>query len=224
MDAANIFERPIRLVASWIEGEEADVEARPVVFLVDDEETVLVALSRMLQRAGYEVRAWTSPLEFLRDHDSSAAGCLVCDLVMPAMSGLELQQKLSSAPLPRPIIFITGQGDVRTTVQAMKAGAVTFLSKPVTRVELVAAVEEAARRDAAARAVEHARSSVSRRLQTLTRREREVMDLVTTGLRNKQIAAKLGIAEKTIKAHRGRMMRKMRVSSVAALVKLLASR
>ncbi len=198
------------------------MDIKPVVFLVDDEDSILQAFRRELEPEGYEVRSWTSPIEFLAAHDAQAVGCLVCDLVMPAMSGFELQRALAARGATRPIVFITGRGDIRTAVQAMVGGAVTFIPKPVTRAELVAAVQEAIRRDVAARTLQREQSSIERRLAALTRRERQVMTLLTTGLRNKQIAAELRIAEKTVKVHRGKLMRKMQVSSVATLMTLLS--
>ena len=198
------------------------MDARPVVYLVDDDESVLVALTRVLRLDGYEVRSRTSAREFLADHDPEVVGCLVCDLVMPAMNGLELQRELEIRGLYRSIVFLTGQGDLRSAVKGMKAGAVTFLSKPVTHQELLSAIREAVHQDRATRERERERMAVEQRLLTLTPRERQVLELVAAGLLNKQIAAKLGIAEKTIKIHRGRVMGKMRVSSVAALVGLLA--
>src|SRR5262249_21220022 len=149
--------------------------------------------------------------EFLEAHDADAPGCLVTDLRMPEMSGLELQRALLDRGSKRAIVFITGQADIPTTVQAMKAGAVSFLSKPVRRAELVAALEEAILRDAEGRCSHRQRQDVERRLASLTPRERQVLDLVATGMLNKQIAAELGAAEKTIKVHRGRIMEKMQV-------------
>jgi FixJ family two-component response regulator len=138
------------------------------------------------------------------------------------MSGLELQRALLARGFDRAIVFVTGQGDIPTTVQAMKAGAVSFLSKPVQRAELVAAVREALARDAAGRAQHRERKDLVRRLASLTPRERQVLELVATGMLNKQIAAELGAAEKTIKVHRGRIMEKMQVRTATALVGLLS--
>jgi len=194
----------------------------PLVFLLDDEEAVVVALGRMLQASGFSVRAWTSASEFLSADDPEVPGCLVTDVRMPGMSGLELQRALNGRVIDRSIVFITGQGDIATTVEAMKAGAVTFLSKPVRRAELVAAVQEAIAKDATARAQRRELREISRRLASLTPREREVLDLVATGMLNKQIAAELGAAEKTIKVHRGRIMDKMQVRTATALVGLLS--
>jgi FixJ family two-component response regulator len=197
-------------------------ESPPTVSLLDDEETVVASLARVLQGAGFATCTWTSAAKYLSDHDSQAPGCLVTDLRMPGMSGIELQRALLARGIDRSIIFITGRGDIETTVLAMKAGAVTFLSKPVPRKELVAAVEEAILKDAAIRLQQREHQSVSQRLASLTPRERQVLDLVAKGLLNKQIAATLGAAEKTIKVHRGRVMEKMRVRSATALVDLLS--
>jgi FixJ family two-component response regulator len=197
-------------------------ELHPVVFLLDDEQAVVVALGRMLQASGFAIRTWTSATEFFAAHDPEVPGCLVTDLRMPGMSGLELQHALQARGIDRSIVFITAQGDIATTVQAMKAGAVTFLPKPVRRAELVAAVEEAIAKDAAVRARHRELHEISRRLASLTPREREVLDLVATGMLNKQIAAELGAAEKTIKVHRGRIMDKMQVRTATALVGLLS--
>jgi FixJ family two-component response regulator len=197
-------------------------EPNPIVFLLDDEQAVVVALARMLQSCGFTVSAYTSASEFLAAHDAQTPGCLVADVRMPGMNGLELQRTLLARGIDRAIVFVTGQGDIPTTVQAMKAGAVTFLSKPVQRAELVAAVREAFVRDAVGRAQHREREDFVRRLARLTPRERQVLDLVATGLLNKQIAAELGAAEKTIKVHRGRIMEKMQVRTATALVGLLS--
>jgi len=193
----------------------------PVVFLLDDDESIVVALGRMLQADGFAFRAWTSAKEFLETHDPESAGCLVTDVRMPGMSGLELQRALLERNSERPIVFVTGHGDIPTTVQAMRAGAVSFLSKPISRAELVAAVREAIAKDAEARARRRERQDIARRLASLTPREHQVLDLIATGMLNKQIAAELGAAEKTIKVHRGRIMEKMQVRTAAALVGLL---
>jgi FixJ family two-component response regulator len=198
------------------------LEQQPTIFLLDDEEMVVVALGRMLQAEGFVTRGWTSAAEFLAAHDADTPGCLVADVRMPGMSGLDLQSALLARGIDRSIVFITGQGDIPTTVQAMKAGAVTFLSKPVQRAELVAAVREALAKDAAARVQHRERHHISQCLASLTPRERQVLDLVAKGLLNKQIAAALGAAEKTIKVHRGRVMEKMHVRTAVALVGVLS--
>ena len=197
-------------------------EPEPMVFLLDDEPCVVTALGRLLQASGFATRGFTSVDAFLASHDPQTPGCLVTDMRMPGMSGLELQATLAARGCPRSIVFVTGQGDIRTTVQAMKAGAVTFLSKPVQRQELVAAVEEALSRDASGRLHQREELEVARRLATLTPRERQVLELVATGRLNKQIAVELGAAEKTVKVHRGRIMEKMQVRTAAGLVSLLA--
>jgi FixJ family two-component response regulator len=196
-------------------------ECLPVVFLLDDDPSVLVALGRILQAHDFSIRACASATEFLEAHDARTPGCLVTDLCMPGKNGLEVQRALLARGIDRPIIFITGHGDIRTTVQGMRAGAVTFLSKPVSAAELVAAVREAITKDAAIRVRRGEQTEIGARLARLTRRERQVLCLLTTGLLNKQIAAMLGSAEKTIKVHRGRLMRKMRVRTAAALMGLL---
>ncbi len=195
---------------------------QPIVHILDDDQPIVVALGRMLQGEGFEIRQWTSAFEFLSSHDAEVPGCLVTDVMMPQMSGLELQRALLASGSDRPIVFITGQGDIPMSVQAMKAGAVSFLSKPVRRADLVAAVHEAIGKDQAIRTLQNERRSIRERLESLTPRERQVLDLVTTGMLNKQIAAELGAAEKTIKVHRGRVMGKMQVRSAAALVNLLS--
>jgi len=197
-------------------------EARSTVFLLDDDEAVVVALGRVLRASGYSVSPWTSAAEFLVAHDPGIPGCLVADVRMPTMSGLALQHALAARGIERPIVFITAQADIPTTVQAMKAGAVTFLPKPVQRLELLTAVAEAIARDASQRVQHQERLEVSRRLASLTPRELQVLDLVATGLLNKQIAAELGAAEKTIKVHRSRIMQKMNVRTATALVGLLS--
>jgi RNA polymerase sigma factor (sigma-70 family) len=197
-------------------------EASPVVFLLDDDESVVRALSRMLQAEGFTTGCCTSATDYLANHAADTTGCLIADVRMPEMDGLELQRALRARGNDRPIIFITGQGDIPTTVQAMKAGAVTFLSKPVQRVDLVAAVNEALARDAVNRVHEREQQDLRRRLTSLTPRERQVLDLVASGMLNKQIAAQLGAAEKTIKVHRSRIMEKMQVRTAAALVALLS--
>ena len=196
-------------------------ELSPIVYVLDDEPAVVVALARMLQSSGFTVSPYTSAVELLEAHDAETPGCLVADVRMPGMSGLELQRTLRARGIDRAIVFVTGQGDIPTTVQAMKAGAVTFLSKPVQRAELVAAVREALLRDAVGRAQHREREDLVRRLASLTPRERQVLELVATGMLNKQIAAELGAAEKTIKVHRGRIMEKMQVRTATALVWLL---
>jgi FixJ family two-component response regulator len=191
------------------------------VFLVDDDPSVLTALSRMVRASGYESRGFLSPRDFLREHDPAVPGCVVLDLAMPDVDGLELQQRLAQAGGGRPIIFLSGRADIPASVRAMKAGAIDFLVKPVRRDDLLSAIARAEERDAAARAAADKQKSVNSRLSRLTPRERQVLDHVVLGSLNKQIAATLGTVEKTIKVHRGRMMTKMEVRSVAELVHLV---
>jgi FixJ family two-component response regulator len=198
------------------------MESVPTVFVLDDDESFVRALDRLLRVEGFVTRTWTSAKTFLAEHDPSAPGCLVTDLIMPEMSGLELQRELLAQGCVRPIVFITGRGDMSTAVEGMRAGAVSFLPKPVLRGSLVDALREALSKDAAQRATNSERQRVNDMLRSLTPRERQVLDLVARGLLNKQIAGALGTAEKTIKVHRGRLMHKMHVKSAAALVQLLA--
>ena len=192
-----------------------------MLYIVDDDPDVRRALARLLRAAGYTTRSFGSAIEFLASGEAPlSAGCIILDLAMPGLNGLELQECLIEYGCHRPIIFLTGNGDISKTVRAMKAGAVNFLTKPVDDRELLAAVEEALRVDAVERAAWSTRHSVSERLGTLTRRERQVFEQVVAGRLNKQIAAELGIVEKTIKVHRARVMRKMNAGSIVELVQL----
>jgi FixJ family two-component response regulator len=190
------------------------------VFIVDDAQEVRMALSRLLTAAGFAVRAFESAGRFLDEHDPEAPGCLLLDVCMPGLSGLELQRTLVGSPFARPIVFLTGQGDIPSSVLAMKAGAVDFLTKPIEDTRLLAAIEDALRRDATQRQERAIRYMIQQRFRRLTPRERQVMALVIRGRLNKQIAADLGTGEKTIKVHRARVMSKLVVRSVAELVQL----
>jgi len=190
------------------------------VFLVDDDPGVLRALTRLLRASGREVRAFASQQEFLGQHDPDAPGCLVLDVAMPERSGLELQRDLAASGAERAVVFITGHGDIPTSVQAMKAGAVDFLTKPFNDVELLAAVQAAIDRDALMRRHRAEREEIARKLATLTLRERQVLEHVVAGQLNKHIAASLGTVEKTIKVHRGRIMQKMGAASLVELVRM----
>jgi FixJ family two-component response regulator len=195
-------------------------EAGFTTFLVDDDPGVLKAITRLLNAAGYRTKSFSSPQEFLSAHDPSIPGCAIIDLVMSELDGLHLQQALLETGSERPIIFLSGKGDVSTSVSAMKAGAVDFLTKPVKREALFSAVVRAAKVDALSRLKRDESKSIGDRLATLTHREREVLEYVIAGRLNKQIAASLGTVEKTVKVHRGRMMSKLGVKSVADLVRL----
>jgi FixJ family two-component response regulator len=190
------------------------------VFIVDDAREVRVGLSRLLSAAGYQARAFESAESFLQEQDAEAPGCLLLDVCMPDLNGIELQRALTGSQFPRPIVFLTGMGDVQTSVHAMKEGAVDFLTKPVDDVRLFAAVEMALRRDAEQRLDRSIRNTIQQRLEILTPRELQVMGHVIRGRLNKQIAADLGTGEKTVKVHRARVMSKMMVRSVAELVQL----
>lgn len=190
------------------------------IFLVDDDPGVLKALSRLLRARGYDVQAFSSPQAFLADHDASIPGCAVFDVSMPGLDGLELQQALTADGSQRPIIFLTGKGDIPTSVRAMRAGAIDFLTKPVNDDGLLAAISRAEKDDARVRRANAEQDSINARFAVLTPREREVMTHVIAGRLNKQIAGDLGTVEKTIKVHRGRVMEKLGVRSVADLVRL----
>jgi FixJ family two-component response regulator len=194
--------------------------AAPTVFIVDDTPEVRKSLARVLCAAGYQVRSFESAEGFLAEHHRDAQGCLLLDICMPGLSGLDLQHALLGSPNALPIVFLTGMGDNQTSVEAMKEGAVDFLTKPIDTVRLFAAVEEALRRDGEQRVQIEIRRLIHHRLETLTPREREVMTHVIRGRLNKQIAAELGTGEKTVKVHRARMMSKMLVRSVPELVQL----
>ena len=192
------------------------------ILLVDDEPAVRRSLSRLLRAAGFEAVAFGSPEEFLRDLPPDGAGCAIFDVSMPGLDGLELQRVIASRGISLPIVFLTGRGDIPQSVRAMKEGAVDFLTKPVDGEVLLDAVRQALGRGRTAREARAEIAAIQSRIETLTDREREVLDGVLAGRLNKQIAAGLGISEKTVKVHRGRMMEKMAATSVADLVHLAA--
>jgi len=196
------------------------VDPRFVIFLVDDDPAVLKALTRLLSTSGYEVRAFSSSTEFLARHDPSVPGCAIFDVFVPGLGGIELLAALRADGVERPVIFITGVGDIQMAVQAMKAGAVDVLTKPVKRCELLKAVAVAAAKEARTRDIRRELASINDRMSRLTPREREVLTHVIAGKLNKQIAAALGTVEKTVKLHRGRMMQKLGVRAVADLVRI----
>lgn len=192
---------------------------KATVFVVDDDASVRKALARAIQAAGLNVKTFASAREFLDQGPPEGPGCLVLDVRMPGLSGLDLQTELNSRNIRTPIIFITGHGDIPVTVKAMKGGAVDFLPKPFKASNLLGAIREALKKDERLQASRAETAQVQRRIQTLTPREREVLGLVVKGLLNKQIAAELGAALRTVKVHRGRVMQKMQVQSVADLVR-----
>jgi len=193
---------------------------RGVVVVVDDDAGVRQMISRMVRSVGLRVETYGSVQEFLDLYDPRQAGCLVLDVRMPGQSGLDLQERLAALEVPLPIIFITGHGDIAMGVRAMKRGALDFIEKPFQDQVLLDAIHAALTRATEMHDVAQARDDARQRLATLTPREREVLALVVDGLANKQIAARLGTAEQTIKMHRGRLMRKMGADSLPALVRL----
>jgi FixJ family two-component response regulator len=191
-----------------------------LVFVVDDDHSMRVAVERLLRSSGLEVESFSSARTFLEREPADVACCLVLDVRMPELTGLDLQQALRQSDAGIPIVFITGHGDVPTSVRAMKSGAEDFLQKPFKDQELLDAVHRALERDRGARAERTELAELGERLDSLTPREREVFELVVKGLLNKQIAFELGAAEKTIKVHRGRVMKKMQADSLAHLVRM----
>lgn len=191
-----------------------------MVFLVDDDPLVRDSVADLLGSAGLAVRAFASAGEFLRANRPDVSACLILDIELPDLSGLDLQLELTKAGIEIPIIFITGHGDIPMTVQAMKAGAAEFLTKPFRGQELIQAVRQALARNNELRGFRSELGELRRRLATLTPRERQVLELVAKGLLNKQIAGELGTTDMTIKVHRGRVMRKMRADSLADLVRM----
>jgi len=188
------------------------------VLIVDDDPGMRKALVRLCQSAGLKVKSFASAREFLDAPAPESPACLVLDVRMPGLSGLDLQAELAARDIHTPIVFITGQGDIPTSVRAMKAGAVDFLTKPFKNKDLVAIIRDALGKDVGRQSAQSERNGIQARLDTLTPRERQVFDLVIKGLLNKQIAAELGASEQTIKVHRARVMEKMAVPSVAELV------
>ena len=196
------------------------MRAAATVFIVDDDASVRKSLMRLLEAAGYTVEAFASAREFLDAARAPGPSCLVLDVRMPGITGLDLQKTLAQAVHRIPIVFVTGHGDIPTSVQAMKAGAIDFLTKPYAAKDLLDAIRRALDKDTRDLGREARTRSIHARVETLTPRERQVFALVVTGMLNKQIAAQLGVVEKTVKVHRARVMDKMRAGSVAELVRL----
>ncbi|HTL59128.1 MAG TPA: response regulator transcription factor [Candidatus Limnocylindrales bacterium] len=188
------------------------------VYVVDDDPSMRKAMGRLCHSAGFEVKMFASAREFLDREVPASPACLVLDVHLPGLSGLDLQAELAARHIQTPIVFITGQGDIPTTVRAMRAGAVDFLTKPFRNQDLLTVIRAAISKDQQLQPLQAEREALQRRLATLTPREREVFDHVIKGFLNKQIADDLGASEQTIKVHRGRVMQKMQVSSVAELV------
>jgi FixJ family two-component response regulator len=198
-------------------------EIRPVIFVVDDDPAVCLALRRLIRSVGLDVETFTSAHDFLRTRRTSAPGCLVLDICLPDLSGLNLQEQLAETGIDLPIIFITGHANIPMTVRAMKAGALEFLTKPVNEQDLLDAVQRGIERHRLQLLERAEISKVRARYELLTARERQILALVVKGWLNKQIAAELGRSEKTIKVHRGRVMLKMKAESVPELVRMAAT-
>lgn len=194
--------------------------SEPTVFIIDDDPSALRGLTRLVRAAGKNVEAFASAGDFLASGRIDGPGCIVLDVRMPEMTGPELQAELDKAVYSMPIIFISAHEDVETTAEAMKKGAVDFLTKPVDRDDLLDALRVALAKDVENRAQRTELSAIHEQINTLTPREHEVMTYVITGMLNKQIATELGISEETVKIHRGRVMRKLQIESVTDLVRL----
>ena len=194
----------------------------PAIHIVDDDESFRRAVSRLLQAAGFAVQGYASAGEFLLARSGEKPGCVLLDVQMPGLDGLDLQAALAKQEAPLPVVFLTGHGDIPMSVRAMKTGAVDFLTKPVKREALLRAVEAALARDAGQRVAREKSRHYRECFENLTPREREVFEQVTAGKLNKQIAAEIGAAERTVKAHRANIMEKMQVQSLAELVQIAA--
>ena len=199
---------------------DAAVDERPMVYVVDDDEAIAAGLETLFRSVGLRVRLFSSASALLSSDLDGAPGCLVVDVRLPGLGGLDLQAKLIEAGIDLPIVFMTGYGDIPMTVKAMKAGALEFLPKPFRDQDMLDAVQLALERDRTKRHAERANAQMRASFESLTPREREVMAFVTTGLMNKQIAAEMGLAEITVKLHRGNLMRKMNARSVAELARM----
>jgi FixJ family two-component response regulator len=194
--------------------------ARPIVFVVDDDPDVCVSMKRLIRSLGLEVQTFNSAQDFLRTKRPDAPGCLVLDVRLPDLSGLDLQQELAKTNVDLPVVFVTGHADIPMSVRAMKAGAVEFLTKPFREQDLLEAIQHAIGQHRTSRERRAEISELQQRQDSLTPREREVFPLVASGLLNKQIADKLGASETTVKIHRGQLMRKMKADSLADLVRM----
>jgi FixJ family two-component response regulator len=194
--------------------------AVPTVFIVDDDRSMRQAIQDLVESVGLRAEAYATGQEFLRRQLTSHPSCLLLDVRLPQMSGLDLQRQLAEIGLQIPIIFITAHGDIPMSVRALKSGAVEFLTKPFRDQDLLDAIQQALQRDSAARAQQTEIHALEQRFQSLTLREREVMTLVVSGMLNKQIASELGASEATVKIHRGHVMEKMQAGSIVELVRM----
>lgn len=195
-------------------------EEKPLVFVIDDDASVREAIADLLRSVGLGVEAFASTQEFLESERPDAPGCIVLDVRLPGPSGLEFQRTLSKSNIHLPIIFISGHADIPMSVRAMKSGAIEFLIKPLPEQELLDAIQTGIERDRARRRQAQAVAELQERFNSLTPREREVLSLVITGRRNKQIAAQAKLSEMTVKVHRSQIMRKMRAKSLVDLVRM----
>jgi FixJ family two-component response regulator len=198
-------------------------DSRAVIAIVDDDPSVREGLESLIRSAGWRAETFGSAQEFLARAGSEAPSCLILDLQLPGLSGLDLQKRMAEVALEIPIVFLTGHGDIPASVKAMKAGAIEFLTKPVAEEDLLRAIQEAIERDGRTRQQYAEIHDLQNRYATLTAREREVMQQVISGLLNKQVAAELNITEYTVKIHRGQVMRKMRADSLAHLMRMADS-
>jgi two-component system response regulator FixJ len=197
------------------------IERAPVVFIVDDDEAVRSSLRLLLKSVGLTPQAMGSAREFLQKYDAAQPGCLVLDVRMPEMSGLELQEQLNKLGAVIPVIFITGHGDVPMAVEAMQAGAFDFLQKPFRDQDLIDRIQRALEKDRTSRTTLGERTLIRQRLESLTPREREVLNMVAAGKPNKIMAADLGVSQRTVEIHRARVMEKMDATSLAQLVRMV---
>ena len=196
------------------------IDEAPIVFVIDDDPSVRRGLRRLLKSAGFEVQTFAAAGEFLAQTVPDVTGCIVLDVQMPGLGGLDLQRRLAEKNARLPIVFLTGHGDIPMAVRAMRAGAVDFMAKPFDSSELLNSVRKALAAHAAVRQTEAEVAAIRQRAESLSPREREVMALVVDGMANKETGSQLGVTEKTVKVHRARVMRKMQADSLAELVRL----